>query len=89
MSTHNRTSQHGTKYVSTHNRTTQHGTKDVSTHNRATQHGTKDVSTLVLLYLESRKCRYRSIIFVCFYLYVPVVNLIDYSDIDKMMDINN
>jgi hypothetical protein len=26
---------------------------------------------------------------VCFYLYVSVVNLIDYSDIDKMMDINN
>ena len=44
---------------------------------------------IVLLYLESRRCRYRSIIFVCFYLYVSVVNLIDYSDIDKMMDINN
>jgi hypothetical protein len=44
---------------------------------------------LVLLYLESRRCRYRLIIFACFYLYVPVVNLIDYSDIDKMMDINN
>ena len=43
----------------------------------------------VLLYLESRRCRYRSIIFACFYLYVSVVNLIDYSDIDKMMDINN
>ena len=27
--------------------------------------------------------------FTCFYLYVAVVNLIDYSDIDKMMDINN
>ena len=27
--------------------------------------------------------------FVCFYLYVTVVNFIDYSDIDKMMDINN
>jgi hypothetical protein len=26
--------------------------------------------------------------FVCFYLYVSVANLIDYSDIDKMMDIN-
>ena len=24
-----------------------------------------------------------------FYLYVAVVNFIDYSDIDKMMDINN
>ena len=44
---------------------------------------------IVLLYLESRRCRYRSIIFVCFYLYISVVNLIDYSDIDKMMDINN
>jgi hypothetical protein len=31
----------------------------------------------------------RSIIFACFYLYVSVVNLIGYSDIDKMMDINN
>ena len=44
---------------------------------------------IVLLYLESRRCRYRSIIFACFYLYVSVVNLIDYSDIDKMMDMNN
>jgi hypothetical protein len=44
---------------------------------------------IVLLYLESRRCRYRSIIFACLYLYVSVVNLIDYSDIDKMMDINN
>ena len=44
---------------------------------------------IVLLYLESRRCRYRSIIFACFYLYVSVVKLIDYSDIDKMMDINN
>jgi hypothetical protein len=44
---------------------------------------------IVLLYLESRICRYRSIIFACVYLYVSVVNLIDYSDIDKMMDINN
>ena len=44
---------------------------------------------IVLLYLESRRCHYRSIIFACFYLYVSVVNLIDYSDIDKMMDINN
>ena len=44
---------------------------------------------IVLLYLESRRCRYRSIIFVCFFLYVPVVNFIDYSDMDKMMDINN
>ena len=44
---------------------------------------------IVLLYLESRRCRYRSIIFACFYLYVSVVNLIDYSDIDEMMNINN
>jgi hypothetical protein len=44
---------------------------------------------IVLLYLESRRCRYRSIIFACFYLYITVVILIDYSDIDKMMDINN
>jgi hypothetical protein len=42
---------------------------------------------IVLLYLESRRSRYRSIICVCFYLYVSVVNLIDYSDIDKMIDI--
>ena len=44
---------------------------------------------IVLLYLESGRCRYRSIIFVYVCLYVSVVNLIDYSDIDKMMDINN
>jgi hypothetical protein len=44
---------------------------------------------IVLLYLESRRCRYLSIIFVCLYLYVTVVNFIDYSDMDKMMDINN
>ena len=44
---------------------------------------------IVLLYLESSRCRFRSIIFVCFYLYVSVVTLIDYSAIDKMMDINN
>ena len=42
---------------------------------------------IVLLYLKSRRCRFRSINFVCFYLYVSVVNLIDYSD--KMMDVNN
>jgi hypothetical protein len=41
-----------------------------------------------LLYLEIRRSRYQSIIFVCFYLYVAVVYLIDYSDVDKMMDIN-
>ena len=44
---------------------------------------------IVLFYLESRRCRYRSIIFACFYLYITVVIFIDYSDIDKMMDINN
>ena len=44
---------------------------------------------IVLLYLESRRCRYRSIIFVYFYLYISVVNLIDYSGIDKILDINN
>ena len=43
----------------------------------------------VLLYLESRRCRYRSINFACFYLYITVVIFIDYSDIDRMMDINN
>ena len=45
--------------------------------------------TVVLSYLDSRRCRYRSIIFVCFYLYVSVVNFIDYSEMDKMIDINN
>ena len=44
---------------------------------------------IVLLYLESGRCRYRSINFACFYLYITVVIFIDYSDIDKMMDINN
>ena len=44
---------------------------------------------IVLLYLESRRCRYRLMIFVCFYLYGTVVNFIDYSDMDKMMGINN
>jgi hypothetical protein len=41
---------------------------------------------IVLVYLESRKCRHVSTIFVCFYLYVSVVHFIDYSDMDKMMD---
>ena len=50
---------------------------------------TKSKYYIVLLYLESRRCRYRSIIFACFYLYITVVIFIDYSDIDKMMDINN
>jgi hypothetical protein len=44
---------------------------------------------IVLLYLESRRCRHLSTIFVCFYLHVTVVNFINYSDMDKMMDINN
>ena len=44
---------------------------------------------IVVLYLESRRCRYRLIIIACFYQYLSVVNLIDYSDIDKMMDINS
>ena len=44
---------------------------------------------IVLFYLESRRCRYRSIIFACFYLYITVVIFIDYSDMCKMMDINN
>jgi hypothetical protein len=61
-----------------------------------TIHGGTPVQTIckyydhiVLLYLESRRCRYRSIIFACFYLYVSVVHLIDYSDIDKLMDIRH
>ena len=44
---------------------------------------------ITLLYLETRRYHYQSIICVCFYLYVAVVIFIDYSDIDKMMDINN
>jgi hypothetical protein len=32
---------------------------------------------LVLLYLESRRCRHPLIILVCFYLYAAVVNFID------------
>ena len=44
---------------------------------------------LVLLYLESRRYRYRPIILVYFYLYGTVINFIDYSEMDKMMDINN
>ena len=41
---------------------------------------------IVLLYLESSL----SVDYFClFLLYVSVVNLIDYSDIDKMMDIHN
>jgi hypothetical protein len=30
-----------------------------------------------------------AVICVCFYLYVSAVSLIDYSDIDKMIDISN
>ena len=48
-----------------------------------------DHMIIILLYLESGRCRYRSIIFACFYLYITVVIFIDYSDIDKMMDISN
>ena len=44
---------------------------------------------IVYVYLETRRCCNQSIIFVCLYLYVAVVNFIDYSDMDKMMDINN
>ena len=44
---------------------------------------------IALLYLETRKCLYQSIMFVCFYLYIAVVIFIDYSDMGKMMDINN
>jgi hypothetical protein len=54
-----------------------------------TIHGSKYYDHIVLVYLESRRCRYRSIILACFYLYITVVIFIDYSDIDKMMDINN
>jgi hypothetical protein len=32
---------------------------------------------IVLLYLKSRRCRHLSISFVCFYLYVTVVNFIE------------
>jgi len=41
---------------------------------------------IALLYLETRRCRFESIIFVSSYLYVAVVNFIDYSDMGKMMD---
>jgi hypothetical protein len=44
---------------------------------------------IALMYLETRRCRDQSIIFVCFYLYIVVVIVIDYSDMGKMMDINN
>ena len=44
---------------------------------------------IALLYLKTRKCLYQSIIFVWFYLYIAVVIFIDYSDMGKMMDINN
>ena len=45
--------------------------------------------TLSTLRPQSRRCRYRSINFACFYLNITVVIFIDYSDIDRMMDINN
>ena len=44
---------------------------------------------ITLWYLEAKRYRYQSIIFVCFYLYVAVVNFIDYTDMDKIMDMNN
>jgi hypothetical protein len=53
--------------------TSQLGIFDIQTTTKS-----KHYDHIVLLYLESRRCRYRSIIFVCFYLYVSVVNLIDY-----------
>ena len=43
---------------------------------------------IALLYLETGRCRYPSISFVCFYLCIAVVIFIDYSDMGKMMDIN-
>jgi len=43
---------------------------------------------IALSYLETRRCRYQSMILVCFYLYIAVVIFIDYSDMGKMMDIN-
>jgi hypothetical protein len=50
---------------------------------------TGDDNKLVLWWYSIIVCRFQSIIFVCFYLYVAVVIFIDYSDMDKMMDINN
>jgi hypothetical protein len=44
---------------------------------------------IILFYLETKRCRYQWIIFVCFYLYIDVAIFIDYLDIDKIMDINN
>ena len=44
---------------------------------------------IALLYLETRRCRYQSNIFVSLYLYIAIVIFIDYSDMGKMMDINN
>jgi len=42
---------------------------------------------IALLYLETRRCRYQSIIFVCFYLSIAVVISIDYSDMGKSMQL--
>jgi hypothetical protein len=42
---------------------------------------------IALFYLETRRYHYQCIIFVCFDLYVAVGIFIDYSDMDKMMDI--
>ena len=44
---------------------------------------------IALLYLKTRRCRCQSISFVCIYLYFAVVIFIDYSDMGKLMDINN
>jgi hypothetical protein len=43
---------------------------------------------IALLYLETRRCHYQSMIFRCVYLYVAVVIFVDYSDMGKMMDIS-
>ena len=65
------------------------GTSQIGMFDIQTTTKSKYYDHIVLLYLESRRCRYRSIIFACFYLYITVVIFIDYSDVDKMMDINN
>ena len=65
------------------------GTSQLGMFDRQATTKSKYYDHIVLLYLESRRCRYRSIISACFYLYITVVIFIDYSDIDKMMDINN
>ena len=44
---------------------------------------------IALLYLKTRRYRCESISFVCIYIYFAIVIVIDYSDMGKMMDINN